>query len=159
MKAFEKNVKISMAYHIQPYIFKDAFATYGFTNVVGDPLNLDTLNNVKAGGFGYLGNPLKTPWDSTYTHFNDVKSLGVDSIFVGHEHCNSASMVYQGVRLQYGQKSSRYDRFNSLTTENTIVGGHNVQGIALIGGTVFSLSMMDGTILNPYIYYAGMPTS
>ncbi len=81
-----------------------------------------------------------------------MKDLGVDSIFVGHEHCNSASVVYDGVRFQFGQKSSEYDRFNYLHSDGTIksVG----PGQSLMGGTVIPLAE-DGTLKTPYIYYCG----
>ena len=38
-----------------------------------------------------------------------IKALGVDSILVGHEHANSASAVYDGIRFQYGQKTGTYE--------------------------------------------------
>ena len=86
-----------------------------------------------------------------------MKKLGVDSIFCGHEHCNSASVVYDGIRFQFAQKSSTYDRYNVLDSQGHIVGGYSLAGTPLIGGTAFSLSQEDGTIINPYIYLAGNP--
>jgi len=90
-----------------------------------------------------------------------MKALGVDSIFVGHEHCNSASVVYEGIRFQYGQKSSEYDRFNWLNQDGTITGGWihewnvNKTGTPLIGGTVIILSESDASIEDCYNYYCG----
>ena len=82
-----------------------------------------------------------------------ITGLGADSVFVGHEHCNSASVLYEGVRLQYGQKSSEYDRFNSLNENGTITGGYSKLGISLIGGTVMTLSKTDGAIADSRIQY------
>ena len=84
-----------------------------------------------------------------------MKVLGADSIFVGHEHCNSASVVYDGIRFQYGQKSSEYDRFNCLNADGSITGGYSKTGTSLIGGTVIVLSETDATIKDAYIYLCG----
>lgn len=40
---------------------------------------------------------------------------------LGHEHGNSASTVYQGVRIQYGQKTGTYDRANYRKTDGSII--------------------------------------
>ena len=168
--------KTSMAFHIQMAYFDKAYAPYGYRSNTKEsstllyPINFDAkvmLNvetwkvertlDVKEGDIGYLGRAMKGPWDSNYTTFNSMKDLGIDSIFVGHEHCNSASVVYNGVRFQYGQKSSTYDRYNYLDSEGHIIGGYSSAGTPLIGGTAFSLSQEDGTIINPYIYLAGDP--
>lgn len=63
---------------------------------------------------------MKNAWDTSKNIYNGMKELGVDSIFVGHEHCNSASVVYEGIRFQYGQKSSEYDRYNSVGDDGKI---------------------------------------
>jgi len=85
-----------------------------------------------------------------------MKALGVDSIFVGNEHCNSASVVYEGIRFQYGQKSSEYDRFNSIAEDGTVIEAWTRPegAVSMIGGTVIPLSE-DGTITEPYIYLCG----
>jgi hypothetical protein len=85
-----------------------------------------------------------------------MKQLGVDSIFVGHEHCNSSSVVYEGIRLQFGQKSSIYDRYNHLDANGKVYGadGEIKAGeTALIGGSVIVLSQTDGSIKDAYIQY------
>ena len=81
-----------------------------------------------------------------------MKALGCDSVFVGHEHCNSASVVYEKVRFQFGQKSSEYDRFNCVGADGKITGGYTKTGTSLVGGSVIPLSKDDGSIKNPYIY-------
>ena len=90
--------------------------------------------------------------------FNGLVKLGVDSIFVGHEHCNSASIVfnYNGkeIRFQFGQKSSEYDRFNVLNSDGSIEATETMYNGSLMGGTVITLAN-DGTLKTPYIYYCG----
>lgn len=85
-----------------------------------------------------------------------MKALGADSILVGHEHCNSASVVYDGIRFQYGQKIGEYDRINFRSDDGTIIGGpaYNTKlGTPILGGTVMELSESTGEISNAYIYY------
>ena len=148
--------KISFAFHTQLQIFADAFAKYGFTNQNTNvhPIKIDSHPNVEAGDFGYLGANLKNPWDSDHHVWNGLRALGVDSIFVGHEHCNSASVVYEGIRCQYGLKSSTYDRAN-YCADGKIISSYTEAGRPLVGGTVIPLAA-DGSLLTPYICYANI---
>ncbi len=167
--AVDEDVKISFAYHIQQAIFEKAFQKYEeydgvhTSDVLNNPLNLDTMENADDTDFGYLGRVMKSAWDTDYKIFNDMKALGVDSIFVGHEHCNSASIVYEGVRFQYGQKSSLYDRYNWINNaDGSIEGGYNTTPFddpitPLVGGTVIPVSQVDGSIGTGYIAYYGDP--
>ncbi|MBO5070862.1 MAG: hypothetical protein J6C37_10965 [Roseburia sp.] len=117
---------------------------------MSNPINIDQLVNVTEGDFGYLGSDLKTAWDLDGSVWRGLKKLGVDSIFVGHEHCNSASVVYDGIRCQYGLKSSTYDRANYIQGDGTIVGSYSEAGKPIIGGTVIALSEKDGSIREAY---------
>lgn len=162
IKEISPDTKISFAFHIQVYAFKDAYAKYGFTNsgTKENPINIDKLENKAEGDFGYLGRDLKGPWDSGNTFYNRMKAVGVDSIFVGHEHCNSASVVHDGIRFQYGQKIGTYDRANYVTKDGAISGGYclDYQNSALepmSGGTVMKLSATDASIVDAYIYLSG----
>ena len=168
--AIDADVKISFAYHIQQAIFQKAFEKYdeydstvasGSSSALKNPLNLDTLETADETDFGYIGRKLKGAWDTNYSVWNGMKALGVDSLFVGHEHCNSASIVYEDVRFQYGQKSSTYDRFNWVLEDGTIQGDYQTEmpndAHELMGGTVIPISSQDGSIGTGYIYYAGDP--
>lgn len=124
------DLKLSIAFHIQPYVFQKAFDHYGYEPTV----DLGTEGE----NFGYLGAGIKGVWDEDLSTFNIIKGLGFDSIFVGHEHRNSLSIMYEGIRLQYGQKSSTYDRYN---TKN---------GVPVIGGTLIPLDT-TGAITSPRI--------
>lgn len=155
VKTLSPNTKISFAYHIQQYVFMDAYEKYGFINIATQeyPINIDKLATKEEGDFGYLGRDLKGPWDSDRSIWQGMKALGTDSVFVGHEHCNSASVVYDGVRFQFGQKSSTYDRANYIKNGEIVGLGASGNGLTpLVGGTVIPLSKEDGSIKSPYIY-------
>ncbi len=144
--------KVSFCIHIPMAVFAEALEEkYGFTG--SGTLNIDALAEGEPGDFGYVGEAV-TGWDSAGIVWNAMKSLGADSVFAGHCHTNSASLVYEGVRLQFGQKSSTYDSFNSVTSEGQIVPG-TVNGTPLVGGTVIPLSAEDGSLLQPYLYLCG----
>ena len=163
LKKLSPETKFSMAFHIQTTEFITAYSQYEeFDMTIADdgasyenPLFFDQMETAKEGDIGFIGRPLKGAWSSSQRH-GILKSLGVDSIFVGHEHCNSASVVYDGIRYQYGQKSSTYDRYNFLQEDGSIIGSYGTTGTPLIGGTAFGLSA-DGSIADPYIYYCGNP--
>lgn len=65
--------------------------------------------------------------------------FGIYFIYAGHEHCNSASVLYKGVRLQNHQKSSTYDRVNYIKADATIEGSYFDIGTPIIGGTAIPI--------------------
>ncbi len=159
VKALYPNISFSMGYHIQNYAFVSAMAKYGYPSI---GVNIDAHVQKAETDFGYFGHAAGGAWDSSGTIFNDMKAMGVDSIFVGHEHQNSASIVYDGVRLAYGLKTGRYDTINWLTdgvivdnevTCGTITGGNPLPGVPLVGGTAINVSQEDGSITSHHIYY------
>ena len=155
LKSVSPDTKLSFAFHIPFQMFIDAYKQYGFTNIDTDknPINIDALENKADTDFGYLGENIPNAWDTTYSVYRGLKSLGVDSIFVGHDHYNSASVVYDGVRFQYGQKSSEYDSFNKLMPDGSILSSRLIEGQSLVGGTVMYVSEADGAMNDAYIYY------
>lgn len=161
IKETSPDTKISYAFHIQIAAFADAYAKYGFTNnnTIKNPINIDKLENKAEGDFGYIGRDLKNPWDESKVLFNQMKTVGVDSIFVGHEHCNSASVVYEGIRFQFGQKLGTYDRANYVTESGAVEGGYCLEYTnsalePLSGGTVMIMAA-DGSFKNAYIHLTG----
>ena len=156
LKELSPETKISFAYHIQQAVFGDAYEKYGFDQSQKyQDIYVDYQDNHTEGDFGYLGRQMKDSWDHSQKIYEGMKQLGVDSIFVGHEHCNSASVVYEGIRFQYGQKSSEYDRYNALSSDGKIIAIHiwEKTGTPLVGGSVIVLSEEDGSIADSYIYY------
>ena len=165
LKTFTPDVKISFAYHIQQAVFEDAIEKYNdaFEEVSAsrNALNLSTWDGADATDFGCIGHKSGKLWDADYSIWNGMKALGVDSVFVGHEHTNSFSIVYEGVRLQFGQKSSMFDSYSWVFEDGSVQGGSADKrpdnANALIGGTVIPVSAEDGSIGKGYIYYGGDP--
>lgn len=148
-----KKAKLSLAFHIQTWEFENAFQRYGYLQgtTQSAPINIDLHPNKQQGDFGYVGRDLKGAWREDRLAALLSKDV-IDSVFVGHEHCNNASVVFEGVRYQYGQKCSEYDRKNYLCKDGTIVGSYSEQLPPLMGGTVFSISKDSGEIVNPHVY-------
>ncbi len=151
--------KISMAFHTQMSAWDDAMETYGYdaATIKANPINLDEDATAQANGdFGYIGRQTKNPWDTTGNVWALIKSLGVDSIFVGHEHCNSASILYDGIRLTYGLKTGVYDRANYKKTDGTIEGfyggGAPAGATPIIGGTKITIASNGKATVN-HVYY------
>lgn len=153
IKEVSPDVKISFAYHIQQAIFQDAYSMYGFpsADIHTNPIHIDAHSKRQEGDFGVIASNFDS-WDKGNALWGEMKALGVDSVFVGHEHCISASVVYDGVRFQFGQKSSEYDQFLSVV-DGKFVPTNTKKGTSLIGGSVIPLSEEDGSIVDPYIYY------
>lgn len=99
------------AFHIPIDEFKMAVKSIGYSEsdnfTISDPTGVnfgdkrDNIASINAPGFWAL-----------------MKGHNFDGIFVGHEHCNNFSIVYQGVRLTFGTKSSTYDK-----NERDMLGG------------------------------------
>ena len=156
IKELSPQTKFSFGFHIQLSVFGEALKKYGFNNdIKNHEIFINYLSNRQEGEFGYIGRQMKNAWDYSRKVFDGMKSLGVDSIFVGHEHCNSASVVFEGVRLQYGQKSSEYDRYHTISSEGKIIESAiwNKTGTPLVGGSVTVFSATSGEMIDGYIYY------
>lgn len=150
IKKASPQTKLSFAFHIQPDVMGDAFAKYGTDG--STPVFIDYADNRQDGDFGYIGHRHESIWDANRKIWNGLKDLGVDSVFLGHEHANSSSIVYEGVRLQFGMKSSTYDSLNYIDANGNIVSSFYSTDTPWVGGSVFSLDA-QGNITDPYIYY------
>ena len=147
------NTKIGFVFHIAIHAFIKALEKYGYSNDRSSPafpIIIDELDKTGTDfGFALLPTP---SWDKDMRVFDELKSLGVDIISVGHDHECCASIVYEGVRLQFGLKSSTYDS-NIYKDENGILKKSWVPaGTPVIGGTVMHLGE-DGEITKAYHYY------
>ena len=150
IKELSPDTKYSFAFHIQPDIMGDAFAKYGTDGSA--PVFIDYAENKQDGDFGYIGYPHENIWDSNQRVWKTFKELGVDSVFLGHEHANSASIVYEGIRLQYGMKCTTYDSLNYIDPNGKIENLWYSEDTPWVGGSVMNLDA-DGSIVNPHIYY------
>lgn len=146
-------VPLTVAFHIPINRFcVAANILYGY--YTEDPKELIVIDDSpirQATDFGIL-NGSYVGWDVTEQAYQTFVSKGADSFLFGHEHETSASIVYEGVRLQFGQKTGTYDRANYLMEDGSIKVSHDDIGQPLVGGTVMELSPEDGSIVNSYIY-------
>lgn len=156
IKKESPDTKISMAFHAEMSVWQEAFAQYpGFDSSkisASAPLDLDKVGN--PGDFGLVTTiySASESWDNDKTVWNGIKALGVDSIFIGHLHTNTASLVYEGVRLTYGLKSSTYDQC-LYRKGNGYAASYSVLDNPVIGGTAIDISS-DGTADVHHIYYS-----
>lgn len=157
IKELSPSTKISFAYHIQQSIFITVLAQYGYSASQKPNIVISSLQNRNVGDFGYIAANIEDPWDRNGAVYREMKTLGVDSVFVGHEHSVSASIVYEGIRFQFGQKSSEYDCYNYVDANGKICQtqytSHPEGTTPLIGGSVVVLDKNSGAISNAYIYY------
>lgn len=140
----EPNVKLSAAFHVQLTVFEKACLKYGFVDKVTSSLDIDKVENKADGDFGYLGQSLASKWDAQENVYYGMKGLGFDSFFVGHTHLNSASIQYNGVRFQFGQKSSTYDDANYKQSDGSYSKDWK-NGTPVIGGTSIPINK-DGSL-------------
>lgn len=149
------DVKISFAFHVPMDTFVMPLSNYNFyDSTMESPFKtilIDEHPNRKPGDFGIINSDFKG-FDVGGAAWNTLCELGVDSVFVGHEHAISLGIRYQGIYIQFGQKSSAYDAINYQTPSGAYVCSFEDQGMPQVGGTVFTLSEADGAIKDPYIY-------
>ena len=193
IQKFVPDVKISFHFHIAMNAFSEAY-NEAYKGLVGSPvasvdagkfgnaanktLYPERVEGHREGDVGALlwlwqGGASPDFWDTADVHgttdntiFNKMKALGTDSIFVGHYHSNSVSIMYDGIRFQFGQKCSTYDT-TQIIYEDGKISSSNVyyqNGAAtdydgkasftpLVGGTVNPMDKDTGELKNPYIYY------
>ena len=153
-KRIEKHspeTKLTFAFHAPLQAFAEACSEYAFDGT-NAPLDIDINENKKLGDFGYIGTNY-SGWDTDKTVYNGLKVLGVDSMLAGHLHCVNSSVVYDGIRFQFGNKTGVYDQINYRKTDGSIVASYDDKGFPLVGGTVMEISEADGMIGNAYHYY------
>lgn len=138
IKEANPDVNFSFVFHIPFQIFTEALSSVP----VGD-MGLTAKENEN---FGYMRfQECGVDWDRNRAIYSAMKGMGTDSIMVGHWHTLSASVVYDGVRFMFGQKSSTYDSANYKTEDGTIVGSKDITaGEPLIGGTLMLMDEQTG---------------
>ena len=146
--------KISFTFHIALAAFEKAYARYGYVRDRASgvfPMEIDKMD-ATGGDFGIVMFPIDC-WDKDFAVWNGFKALGVDSVFVGHDHEVSASVVYEGIRCQFGLKSTTYDSNIYINASGKPIKSWVPAGTPVIGGTVMELSCADGAIERAYHYY------
>lgn len=78
-------------YHIPVYEFLDAYELYEKGEIEG------TGENREGVSYGYKRTDA----------FDQMKDCGVMSMFVGHDHVNDTSLIYQNVLLSFGMKATK----------------------------------------------------
>ena len=147
------DTKISFMFHIALHAFENAYEKYGYTRDRSSgvfPLIIDETDGTST-DFGVIMYPIDN-WDKDNSVWQDFKDLGVDSVLVGHDHEVSASVVYEGIRCQFGLKSSTYDSNIYVNENGKLVKSWVPAGTPMIGGTVMELAP-DGAIEKAYHYY------
>lgn len=142
IKEANPEANISFVFHIPFIVFNEAMTSVP----VGD-MGLTAAGNEN---FGYLPyQKCGADWDRNHGIYNAIKDLGTDSIMAGHWHTLSASVVYDGIRFMFGQKSSTYDSANYRTDNGTIVGTKDITaGEPLVGGTLMLMDEQTGDFTN-----------
>ena len=154
LKQAYPDIKITFVFHIAICAFELAFEKYGYVqNRQADvfPIEIDKIDKTGK-DFGTILSPTPT-WDKDFKVWEGFKSLGVDSVLVGHDHEVFASVVYEGVRLQFGLKSSTYDSNIYLTLDGKLKKSWVPAGKPIIGGTVMELDPLCGEIKKAYPYF------
>ncbi|MBQ9709429.1 MAG: metallophosphoesterase, partial [Clostridia bacterium] len=150
IKEKSPKTKLSFAWHIPSQVFTTALSTkYGHDEGDVRYINIDELDSQT--DFGLINSKIGGVWDKNMSVWNGLKEKGVDSIFVGHVHAISASVVYDGIRLQFGQKSSTYDAVNYVNDSGEVVYSYSEAGKPIVGGNVFYVSGESGEIVSPSI--------
>ena len=148
------DTKISFVFHIALHAFEKGYEKYGYTrdrSCGAFPIVIDDID--KSGeSFGVILYPIDV-WDKDDTVWQSFKSLGVDSVFVGHDHEISASVIYEGIRCQFGLKSSTFDSNIYIDGNGKLVKSWIPAGTPMIGGTVIKLIPCDGAIEKAYHYF------
>ena len=140
IKAAYPDTNVTFMFHIPFSKFREAMATAPARDM-GLTATGDGSFGLNPGGGG--------DWDRDGAIYNKMKELGTDSILVGHIHGISASVVYDGVRFQYGQKSSTYDSANYRTADGSIVQTKDITaGEPLIGGTLMMMDEQTGDFVD-----------
>ena len=92
--------------------FKNATYTSGIDGVevgnVTDTFGFKQKNNF--GGYGLFV-------------YQDLQVAGTDGVFVGHQHLEALSVMYEGIRFTFGLKTGQYDEFPKTSEGNPATGG------------------------------------
>lgn len=154
LRSAHPDVKISFVFHIALHAFENAYEKYGYTRDRASrnfPIIIDKVDETGT-DFGVILYPIDC-FDTDNRVWQSFKALGVDSVLVGHDHEVSASVVYDGIRCQFGLKSTTYDSNIYVDEGGRLVKSWVPAGKPMIGGTVMKLIPCDGRMEKVYHYY------
>lgn len=111
---------------------------YGYKDALGvaQPFRPFTIKQNKDGDTGKMGAETTEYIDNDYTFFKLAKQNGIKGLFFGHDHLNALSVLYEGVRLTWGVKSSKYDKHDP----------------SMLGGSLITLKGQNDMAVFPYYY-------
>lgn len=137
----EKTVKQFIGIHVPMHVFKVALQEkYGELGYNASPSNFTIPENADGDNGALLGSSM-SGHDKDLSQFNTFKEQGADAILAGHLHKANTIVLYQGVRLVMGLKSSRYDKYNEEQ----------------LGGTLFTVTGEEYSV--EHYYYTETPNS
>ncbi len=114
----EKTIPSFIAYHAPTKEMLDAVVTAGYqTEESTDTYTLGVnITDVKEGDSGTKGQKNVHTYEEPGL-LEIMKRVGTDGAFFGHQHLNSLSVKYEGIRWTFGLKTGTYDE------SPTVVGG------------------------------------
>ena len=114
--AYGEEVPAFACYHIPSLDFRTAYVEkYGIA-ANGENFDLDSTGT--DGDFGQKNENVSL---FGYAIASDLKAANVDGVFVGHDHVNNYSILYDGIRYTYGMKTSTYDYYNTGILGGTLI--------------------------------------
>ncbi len=123
------------------HFYEAAVQQYGYE--VGTTLEI-TENNAKNGDFGCIHGDNSKKWEIAKEDrfLSIIKSANVDSVNVGHNHENNASILYDGIRWTYGLKTGTFDDYKKAELGGTLL---SLDGKTLAIEHVYAV---DGSVEN-----------
>ena len=114
--AYGEEVPAFACYHIPSLDFQTAYVDkYGYAADI-DKFNLDST-----GTDGDYGQKNQQVCMINLSYASDLKAANVDGVFVGHDHLNNYSILYDGIRYTYGTKTGTYDEYEASVIGGTLI--------------------------------------
>lgn len=119
----EPNIPGFVCFHIQTVDFADAYIAAGYMDEYGTPdkwkrFEIGKDVEAKNGDFGkrceWFG--LRIP-----PMHSLLREVGIDGVFVGHDHVNNTSVLYDGIRYTFGLKTGIYDYYDPTAVGGTLI--------------------------------------
>jgi len=122
IESFAGKVKKFVCYHIPTLEFALAATNAGYQKELYDNAAYTIGEDVPAknSDFGRKGEIFKGLHEVPDL-LALFKKYSVDGVFVGHSHCNSISVLYEGIRWTFGLKSGTYDRYDPKMLGGTVI--------------------------------------